>query len=395
MYKLAQTMSSKLKENQPSCLASYESIRYVLTPGSDSLYSLQRDRIPHIPVFRSRNFATAAPGCFCVWKTYVSPWGHGHEGQGVIEANQLSKSYGNLTALAGISFEARRGEILGFLGPNGAGKTTAMRILTGYMPPTGGTAKVAGFDVVEESLEVRRRVGYLPETVPLYPEMSGREYLTFMGSLRRVENLDERVEQVLEQVGLEERGDSLIGNLSKGLRQRVGLAQALLHQPEVLILDEPTIGLDPAQIIEVRDLIREFGRERTVMLSTHILSEAQQICDRVLIIHKGRIVAEDTPANLSAQLAGADRILVRTTGEAGVLVDLLRSVPGVESVALGQQEGEVEVSSAPGRDLRPLLARKIVERELDLLELRTTGISLESIFLQLTQEEQASTSEET
>lgn len=313
----------------------------------------------------------------------------------MIEANQLSKSYGNLTALAGISFEARRGEILGFLGPNGAGKTTAMRILTGYMPPTGGTAKVAGFDVVEESLEVRRRVGYLPETVPLYPEMSGREYLTFMGSLRRVENLDERVEQVLEQVGLEERGDSLIGNLSKGLRQRVGLAQALLHQPEVLILDEPTIGLDPAQIIEVRDLIREFGRERTVMLSTHILSEAQQICDRVLIIHKGRIVAEDTPANLSAQLAGADRILVRTTGEAGVLVDLLRSVPGVESVALGQQEGEVEVSSAPGRDLRPLLARKIVERELDLLELRTTGISLESIFLQLTQEEQASTSEET
>lgn len=313
----------------------------------------------------------------------------------MIEANQLSKSYGNLTALAGISFEARRGEILGFLGPNGAGKTTALRILTGYMPPTGGTAKVAGFDVVEESLEVRRRVGYLPETVPLYPEMSGREYLTFMGSLRRVENLDERVEQVLEQVGLEERGDSLIGNLSKGLRQRVGLAQALVHQPEVLILDEPTIGLDPAQIIEVRDLIREFGRERTVMLSTHILSEAQQLCDRVLIIHKGRIVAEDTPANLSAQLAGADRILVHTTAEAGVLADLLRSVPGVESVALGQQEGVVEVSSAPGRDLRPLLARKIVERELDLLELRTTGISLESIFLQLTQEEQASVSEET
>ena len=313
----------------------------------------------------------------------------------MIEANQLSKSYGNLTALAGISFEARRGEILGFLGPNGAGKTTAMRILTGYMPPTGGTAKVAGFDVVEESLEVRRRVGYLPETVPLYPEMSGREYLTFMGSLRRVKNLDERVEQILEQVGLAERGDSLIGNLSKGLRQRVGLAQALLHQPEVLILDEPTIGLDPAQIIEVRDLIREFGRERTVMLSTHNLSEAQQVCDRVLIIHKGRIVAEDTPANLSAQLAGADRIIVRTTAEAGVLADLLRSVPGVESVALGQQEGVVEVSSAPGRDLRPLLARKIVERELDMLELRTTGISLESIFLQLTQEEQASMSEET
>ena len=305
----------------------------------------------------------------------------------MIEANQLSKTYGNFTALAGISFAAKQGEILGFLGPNGAGKTTTMRILTGYMPPTSGTAKVAGYDVVEESLEVRRRVGYLPETVPLYPEMSGREYLSFMGSLRRVEDLDVRVGEVLEQVGLEQRGDSLIGNLSKGLRQRVGLAQALLHRPEVLILDEPTIGLDPAQIIEVRDLIRELGRERTVMLSTHILSEAQQVCDRVLIINKGKLVAEDTPANLSAQLAGADRILVRSSAQAADLAALLKGIPGVESVEIARQEGTVEVTSAPGRDLRPTLARRIVEADLDLLELTTAGISLESIFLQLTREE--------
>ena len=312
----------------------------------------------------------------------------------MIEANQLSKTYGNFVALAGISFEAKPGEILGFLGPNGAGKTTTMRILTGYMPPTSGSAKVAGYDVVEDSLEVRRRVGYLPETVPLYPEMSGREYLSFMGSLRRVADLDSRVGEVLIQVGLQERGDSLIGNLSKGLRQRVGLAQALLHQPEVLILDEPTIGLDPAQIIEVRDLIRELGRERTVMLSTHILSEAQQVCDRVLIINKGRIVAEDTPANLSAQLAGADRILVRSSAPAGDLATLLKDVPGVESVEIARQAGTVEVTSTPGRDLRPLLARRIVEADLDLLELTTTGFSLESIFLQLTREEDQAIAQE-
>jgi ABC-2 type transport system ATP-binding protein len=312
----------------------------------------------------------------------------------LIEANQLSKTYGNLTALAGISFEAKAGEILGFLGPNGAGKTTTMRILTGYMPPTSGSARVAGYDVVEDSLEVRRRVGYLPETVPLYPEMSGREYLSFMGSLRRVADLDNRVGEVLTQVGLEQRGDSLIGNLSKGLRQRVGLAQALLHQPEVLILDEPTIGLDPAQIIEVRDLIRELGRERTVMLSTHILSEAQQVCDRVLIINKGRIVAEDTPANLSAQLAGADRILVRSSAPAGDLASLLKGIPGVESVEIARQAGTVEVTSTPGRDLRPLLARRIVEADLDLLELTTAGFSLESIFLQLTREEDQAVAQE-
>ncbi len=303
----------------------------------------------------------------------------------MIQAKNLSKHYGNFQALSDISFQAKKGEILGFLGPNGAGKTTTMRILTGYMPPSSGSAKVAGFDVIEESIEVRRRVGYLPETVPLYPEMSATEYLTYMGSLRRVPDLDDRVADVLMEVGLHNRADSYAGNLSKGLRQRLGLAQALLHRPEVLILDEPTIGLDPAQIIEVRDLIRQVGSDRTVLLSTHILSEAQQVCDRVLIINQGSILADDTPNNLQAQLAGAERIFVRTSSDAKTLAKLLSELPDVEQVV--RVEGGVEVSGPPGKDIRPQLARAIVEAELDLLELRASKVSLESVFLQLTKEE--------
>jgi ABC-2 type transport system ATP-binding protein len=269
-----------------------------------------------------------------------------------------------------------------------------MRILTGYMPPTSGAAKVAGFDVVEESLEVRRRVGYLPETVPLYPELTSAEYLQFMGALRQVDELDERIEDVLEDVGLLDRIDSFVGNLSKGLRQRLGLAQALLHEPEVLILDEPTIGLDPVQIIEVRDLIRELGKERTVLLSTHILSEAQQVCDRVLIINQGRLVAEDTPANLQAQLAGADRILIKAPTDAATLTQLLRAVPDVKGIRPTGSEGAVELDGTPGKDLRPILARKIIEAGHDLLELRPAGVSLESVFLQLTKDEQETSGDE-
>ncbi len=305
----------------------------------------------------------------------------------MIRVEGLTKYYGDHPAIVDLTFHAEAGEILGFLGPNGAGKTTTMRILTGYMPPTSGKASVAGFDVVEQSLEVRRRVGYVPETVPLYPEMSVVEYLGFMGSLRRVADLDDRVEAVLDEVHLEERAESYIGNLSKGLRQRVGLAQALLHEPEVLILDEPTIGLDPAQIIDVRKLIQEIGRSRTVLLSTHILSEAQQVCDRVLIINHGSIVVEDSPGNLQAQLAGAERLVVVAAAETSELVQLLSGVAGVAGVAPGTQEGEVQVSCAPGNDARPLIARKVIEAGLDLLELRTVGVSLEDIFLQLTREE--------
>jgi len=305
----------------------------------------------------------------------------------MIEVENLTKYYGPLPAVHEISFRARRGEILGFLGPNGAGKTTTMRILTGFMPPSDGKATVAGYDVVEDSLEVRRRVGYMPETVPLYPEMAVTEYLEFMGSLRRVENLDDRVDSVLEQLGLEDRATSFIGALSKGLRQRVGLAQALLHEPEVLILDEPTIGLDPAQIIEVRELIAGLRANRTVMLSTHILSEAQQVCDRVLIINRGRIVAEDTPANLQAQLAGAERVLVRAAAETAELTRALRKVPGLDAIEPTGEEGMLELSGPPGKDLRPAVARAVVKAGLDLLELRAVGVSLESIFLQLTREE--------
>jgi len=305
----------------------------------------------------------------------------------MIEVENLTKYYGPLPAVHEISFRARRGEILGFLGPNGAGKTTTMRILTGFMPPSSGKATVAGYDVVEDSLEVRRRVGYMPETVPLYPEMAVTEYLEFMGSLRRVEKLDERVDTVLEQLGLEDRATSFIGALSKGLRQRVGLAQALLHEPEVLILDEPTIGLDPAQIIEVRELIAGLRANRTIMLSTHILSEAQQVCDRVLIINRGRIVAEDTPANLQAQLAGAERVLVRAAAETAELTRALRKVPGLDAIEPTGEEGMLELSGPPGKDLRPAVARAVVKAGLDLLELRAVGVSLESIFLQLTREE--------
>src|SRR5512136_787548 len=233
----------------------------------------------------------------------------------MIRVEGLTKDYGARRAISDLTFEANQGEIVGFLGPNGAGKTTTMRILTGYMPPTEGTATVAGYDIVSESLEVRKRVGYLPETVPLYTDMTVFNYLKFMADLRHLPNTEEAVTDALDKVGLVDRAEGYIGNLSKGMRQRVGLAQALLHKPEVLILDEPTIGLDPAQIIEVRNLIREIGKERTVLLSTHILTEAQQLCNRILIINKGRIIVEDTPGHLQSELAGVQKVSLQVRGE--------------------------------------------------------------------------------
>jgi ABC-2 type transport system ATP-binding protein len=217
--------------------------------------------------------------------------------------------------------------------------------------------------------------------------MSVFEYLAFMGSLRKVDDLEDRIDDVLEEVNLSERAESFVGNLSKGLRQRLGLAQALLHKPEVLILDEPTIGLDPAQIIEVRKLIQELGRERTVLLSTHILSEAQQVCNRVLIINRGALVVEDTPGHLQAQLAGAERLLISAAAETSELTGLLGQLPGVVRVRPGAREGEVEIESAPGKDIRPLVARRVVEAGWDLYELRPVGVSLEDVFLQLTRDE--------
>ena len=304
----------------------------------------------------------------------------------MIQVENLSKRYGSFLAVNDVSFHAEKGEIVGFLGPNGAGKTTTMRILTGFMPPSHGRAIVAGFDVFDESVEVRKRVGYMPESVPLYTDMTVYEYLGFMGELRRVPEREERIEEVMESVKLADRADTFIGHLSKGYRQRVGLAQALLHRPEVLILDEPTIGLDPAQVVEVRNLIKDMGKERTVMLSTHILTEAQNMCDRVLIINKGQIVAEDSPTRLQARLAGADRVKVRVGGDGAGLEAALNGVPGVTRVsAIG--DGELEVESSPGQDVRPEVARRVVHGGWNLLELHYVGMSLEDIFLQLTRDE--------
>jgi ABC-2 type transport system ATP-binding protein len=315
---------------------------------------------------------------------FVSPISQSKENR-MIRVTDLSKNYGARLAVDSLNFEARKGEILGFLGPNGAGKTTTMRILTGYLPPSSGVATVAGFDVVTESLEARKRVGYLPETVPLYTDMTVHNYLKFMADLRHLPKVDDVVAETLDMVGLLDRADGYIGNLSKGMRQRVGLAQALIHKPEVLILDEPTIGLDPAQIIEVRNLIREVGKERTVLLSTHILSEAQQICDRILIINRGKIVVEDTPQNLQSKLAGAQRVQLRVRGEADELAGKISEIKGVQEVKV-QKDGAIEFQFAPGKDLRPDIARLTIESNYDLLELRPINLSLEEIFLQLTRE---------
>ena len=305
----------------------------------------------------------------------------------MIRATNLTKNFGNRKAVDNISFEARQGEILGFLGPNGAGKTTTMRMLTGYMPPTSGAANIAGFDVVNESIEVRKRVGYLPETVPLYTDMTLSEYLQFFAKLRHIPDSEKAISDTLEMVGLTDRSEGYIRNLSKGMRQRVGLAQALLHKPDVLILDEPTIGLDPAQIIEVRNLIRDIGKERTVLLSTHILSEAQQLCNRILIINKGRIVVEDTPENLQSRLAGAERVHLHVRGEANELAQQIKQIKGIQDVFLGDSEGDLEFQFAPGKDLRPEVARKVIELNFDLLEMAPINLSLEEIFLELTRSE--------
>lgn len=303
----------------------------------------------------------------------------------MIKVKSLCKNYGARRAVDAVSFSAKRGEIVGFLGLNGAGKTTTMRILAGYMPPSSGTARVAGFDVVDDSLEVRRRVGYLPESVPLYNEMTVFAYLKFMADLRQLDNVRERVADVLKKVGMSERANGTISRLSKGMRQRIGLAQVLLHEPEVLILDEPTIGLDPAQVVDVRNLIKEIGKQRTVLLSTHILSEAQQLCDRVLIIDKGKIVAEGTPSALGLDLAGAERVEIRLKTGAELLAATLTKISGLRAVCV-HDEGRLEFAFDPAQDVRPQVAQLIVTSKLELLEMKSIEMSLEEIFIQLTKE---------
>ncbi len=302
----------------------------------------------------------------------------------MIEVEHLTKRYGSFTAVRDISFKAEPGEILGFLGPNGAGKTTTMRILTGYMPPTEGTAKVAGFDVFIDSIDVRRHVGYLPETVPLYPDMTVRGYVQYIADLRQVANAASRVDDVLKVVGMYERRNSLIRNISKGMRQRVGLAQALVHDPEVLILDEPTIGLDPLQTLEVRDLVRDLGKNHTVMFSTHILSEAEQVCDRVIIIDQGQIVAIDAPQTLRDRLQKGGRLFVRLGS--GVTPEAVgKTLCGVAGVASAEPYNDGYVIAVNGLlDIRARLASAILGAGWDLLELRPLAMSLEDIFLELT-----------
>jgi ABC-2 type transport system ATP-binding protein len=305
----------------------------------------------------------------------------------MIQADNLTKYYGNQAAIQNVSFHVAKGEILGFLGPNGAGKTTTMRILTAYMPPSDGVATVGGYDVFKQSLQVRQRIGYLPESVPLYTDMTVWAYLDFVASLRKVDNRAKRVEYALEKVNLSDRAHTLIGKLSKGMRQRVGIAQAIVHNPEVLILDEPTIGLDPKQIIEVRQLIRELGGEHTVILSTHILSEVEQICSRVLIINKGRIVAEDSPSGLAARLEGGERVRLKTLAAPADALEILQSLDEVDKASrIAPDTFELECTG--GVDCRPVIAQVVVEKGWGLLELRAIDVSLEDIFLELTTEQE-------
>ena len=312
----------------------------------------------------------------------------------MIEVQHLTKRYGRVTAVDDLNFRVERGEILGFLGPNGAGKTTTMRILTGYMPATDGKAVVAGFDVFEQPIEAKRRTGYLPETPPLYPEMTVREYLQFVARIK-IKGISSserrsRVEDSMRRTRVDDMANRHCAKLSKGYRQRVGLAQAILHNPEVLILDEPTAGLDPKQIIETRQLIKELAGTHTIVLSTHILPEVAQTCDRVVIINKGRVVAVDTPANLTARLRGSETMYVQVDALGQDAAAMLRTLPGVVSVVPADMQGSVgafEVNSETGRDIRRELARAIVAQNWGLLELRPSRMSLEEIFLSLTTEE--------
>jgi ABC-2 type transport system ATP-binding protein len=310
----------------------------------------------------------------------------------VIEVQHLTKRYGRVTAVDDVSFRVERGEILGFLGPNGAGKTTTMRILTGYMPATEGRAMVAGQDVFDKPIEAKRRTGYLPETPPLYPDMTVREYMDFVARIKGVpaKERKDRVEAVMKRTHVADMAERHCAKLSKGYRQRVGLAQALIHNPEVLILDEPTAGLDPKQIIETRDLIRSLAGDHTIVLSTHILPEVSQTCQRVVIINKGRVVAVDTPENLTARLGGAETMYVQVDADGADVQPVLSGLPGVLKVIPAEQRGVVggfEVETERGSDIRRELARTIVNRGWGLLELRPMRMSLEEIFLQVTTEE--------
>jgi ABC-2 type transport system ATP-binding protein len=313
----------------------------------------------------------------------------------LIEVQDLTKEYSSVKAVDHVTFNVNKGEILGFLGPNGAGKTTTMRILTGYMPATSGTARVAGYDVFTDSLEVRRRIGYLPEAPPVYPDMTVADYLDFVARIKLVPagKRAARVNDAMEKTNITDKRDQIIKRLSRGYKQRVGLAQALVHDPDVIILDEPTVGLDPKQIIEVRHLIKGLAGDHTIILSTHILPEVSMTCDRVVIINKGKIVAVDTPEHLTTQLKGGQRIRLEVKAAEKPLQELLAQIPGANRVQIeaARADGHLTaiVEAAEGADIRSQVAAKVVEKGWPLFELRGMSLSLEEIFLELTTDDAA------
>jgi len=312
----------------------------------------------------------------------------------LIEVQHLTKRYGRFTAVDDVSFRVERGEILGFLGPNGAGKTTTMRILTGYMPATEGKAIVAGFDVFDQPIEAKRRTGYLPETPPLYHDMTVQDYLTFVAKIKGVPSNErsQRIRAIMAKTRIDDVASKLCARLSKGYKQRVGLAQALIHNPDVLILDEPTAGLDPKQIIETRQLIKDLAGDHTIILSTHILPEVSQTCQRVVIISKGHVVAVDTPDNLTARLRGSETLYLQVDAVGTDAVGTLERIAGVTRVVEADRRDSIigyEVESEQGRDIRRELSRAVVTNGWGLLELRPMRMSLEEIFLSLTTEDAA------
>ena len=318
----------------------------------------------------------------------------------MIEVENLTKRYGPRLAVSDVTFAVQKGEILGFLGPNGAGKTTTMRVITGYLPPTQGLVRVDGYDIVDEPLEAKRRTGYLPESPPVYPDMTVREYLAFVARIKGVSRreIKSRMDEVSEKCAILDVRDRQIGKLSKGYRQRVGLAQALIHSPDVLVLDEPTAGLDPKQIIETRELIQGLAGQHTIVLSTHILPEVSKTCQRVVVINEGKIVAMGSPDELTKRLQGYETVLLTVEGPAAEVMDRFQRVAGVNWVEPRESaDGRVtmEVHSEKGKDVRAELARAVVESGWGLYELKTSGMSLEDIFLKLTTRdlsEEASTS---
>ena len=312
----------------------------------------------------------------------------------MIEVKGLTKRYGQREAARNLNFSVDKGEVVGLLGPNGAGKTTTMNMLTGYLSPTEGTACIGGHDVLEEPAEVKRLIGYLPEIPPVYPEMTVTQYLKFAARIKKVPAAERKndIDRILELTGIADMRTRLIKNLSKGYRQRVGLAQALVGSPPVLILDEPTIGLDPRQIVEIRNLIRDLGKEHTIILSSHVLPEVTAVCGRVIIIHRGRIVASDTIANLSRKVAGGSGLTVRFEGPESAALSEIRAIPEVEKVtAQGSLEpgtNDLRIRSREGADVRRDVSQALVRSECTILMMRSVDLDLEEIFIQVTGEEE-------